>query len=277
MVKSVIDNVSDTARWVAEYRARESARPDALFRDPLATGLAGERGRVIAEAAKRSFGNGWFFIARTKLIDDLIERSLAEGCDRVVNLAAGLDTRPYRLQLPPSLEWIEVDLPGIIEEKNRLLADESPRCKLSRVPVDLTDVAARRGCLIDATKGAAKTLVITEGLLLYLAESEVHELTTELKRPEIAWWVADIIGPAILKMSSRASRTNNAPVIFGPENGIAFFERAGWTVDRFASQLPAAAQWNRLSPVMRIVARLPKGNPRRPGRSLWSAVVRLTP
>ncbi|MBL1097430.1 class I SAM-dependent methyltransferase [Streptomyces coffeae] len=277
MAKTVFHHVSDTARWVAEYRAQESARPDALFHDPLAAGLAGERGRIIAEAAKRSFGNGWFFIARTKLIDDLVERSLAEGCDRVVNLAAGLDTRPYRLEVPPSLEWIEVDLPVIIEEKNRVLADESPRCKLSRVPLDLTDAAARRGCLTDAVKGAAKTLVITEGLLLYLPESEVRELTTELNRPEIAWWVADIIGPTILKMSSKPGRRNNAPVIFGPENGIAFFERAGWTVDRFASQLPAAAQWNRLSAAMRIVARLPKGNPRRPGRSLWSAVLRLTP
>ncbi|MEU8828450.1 SAM-dependent methyltransferase [Streptomyces sp. NPDC048636] len=277
MAKSVFDHVSDTARWVAEYRAQESTRPDALFHDPLAAGLAGERGRIIAEAAKRSFGNGWFFIARTKLIDDLIERSLAEGCDRVINLAAGLDTRPYRLPLPPSLEWIEVDLPGIVDEKNRLLADESPRCKLSRVAVDLADATARRGWLSEATEGAAKTLVITEGLLLYLPESEVRELAAELKGPEVAWWVADIIGPAILKMSSKASRTNNAPVIFGPENGIAFFERAGWTVERFASQLPAAAHWNRLSPMMRIVARLPKGNPRLPGRSLWSAVVRLTP
>ncbi|MCP9213347.1 class I SAM-dependent methyltransferase [Streptomyces sp. NEAU-Y11] len=277
MAKTVFDHVSDTARWVAEYRAQETLRPDALFHDPLAAGLAGERGRMIAEAARRSFGNGWFFIARTKLIDDLVERSLAEGCDRVVNLAAGLDTRPYRLDLPASLEWIEVDLPGIIEEKDRVLADESPRCKLSRVPVDLTDGAARRRCLGEAVKGAARTLVITEGLLLYLPESEVRRLTAELRRPEVAWWAADIIGPAILKMSSGAGRANNAPVIFGPENGIAFFERTGWTVERFASQLPAAARWNRLSSVMRFVARLPKGNPRRPGRALWSAVVRLTP
>jgi O-methyltransferase involved in polyketide biosynthesis len=47
----LISNVSDTARWVAVYRAWESARPDALFRDPLAGRLAGERGRAIAAAA----------------------------------------------------------------------------------------------------------------------------------------------------------------------------------------------------------------------------------
>ena len=48
MSTSPISNVSDTARWVAVYRARESARPDALFHDPYAELLAGERGRAIA-------------------------------------------------------------------------------------------------------------------------------------------------------------------------------------------------------------------------------------
>lgn len=278
MVKSVIANVTDTARWVAEYRARESARPDALFHDPFAADLSGERGRIIAAAARRSFGNGWFFIARTKLIDDLIVECLADGCDRVVNLAAGLDTRPYRLDLSPTLEWIEVDLAEIIEEKNRVLADESPRCRLSRIPVDLTDASARLRCLIEATEGVSKTLVITEGLLLYLDESDVRALMTDLKRPEVTWWIADIIGPAIVKLSGKAAlrgKLNNAAVTFGPTDGIGFFEQAGWTVESVSSQLAAAAEWNRLSPFMRFLARLPQPNPRRPGRAPWSAVLRL--
>ncbi|MFE0138095.1 class I SAM-dependent methyltransferase [Streptomyces sp. NPDC059037] len=284
MVKSVIANVSDTARWVAEYRARESARPDALFSDPLAAGLAGERGRIIADEAKRSFGNGWFFIARTKLIDDLVARCVADGCDRVINLAAGLDTRPYRLDLPAELEWIEVDLAGIVEEKNRVLAHEKPRCKLTRVPVDLTDGEARRAFLKEATQRAeqgttqgqpGRTLVITEGLLLYLSESEVRGVMSDLKSSEITWWIADIISPAVVKLSDRASKKNNAPVVFGPANGIGFFEEAGWTVERFASQLPAAAKWKRLSPFMRLLSLFPQPDPRQPRRAPWSAVVRL--
>lgn len=277
MVKSVISDVSDTARWVAEYRAQETARPDALFHDPYAAELAGERGRIIAEAAKRSFGNGWFFIARTRLIDDLIAGCVADGCDRVINLAAGLDTRPYRLDLPASLEWIEVDLEGIIAEKNEALAAATPRCALTRVPVDLTDAAARREWLEQATKEPGKTLVITEGLLLYLEESEVREIADDLRRPGITWWIADLIGPAVVKMSDKASKKNNAPVIFGPADGVGFFEKAGWTVDSVAPQLPAAAKWKRLSPFLRLLALLPQPNPRRPGRAPWSAVIRLRP
>ena len=55
-------------------------------------------GRSSAAVPISSVVPNRFFIARTKLIDDLIAASLAEGCDRVINLAAGLDTRPYRLE-----------------------------------------------------------------------------------------------------------------------------------------------------------------------------------
>ena len=62
----------------------------------------------------------------------------------VVNLAAGLDARPYRMALPPNLDWIEVDLPDLVDYKERILAGETPACRLERVRLDLADVAARR-------------------------------------------------------------------------------------------------------------------------------------
>jgi O-methyltransferase involved in polyketide biosynthesis len=46
----LIRNISDTALWVAVYRARETDRPDAVFRDPFARRLAGERGEQIAQS-----------------------------------------------------------------------------------------------------------------------------------------------------------------------------------------------------------------------------------
>src|SRR5215471_4573647 len=166
-------NVSDTARWVAVYRAWESARPDALFTDPLAAQLAGEQGRAIANLAPSQVRNGWPTIVRTKLIDDLIMASVRDGGDCVVNLAAGLDTRPYRLPLPASLNWIEADLPEIIDEKIRLLAGEQPACRLLRDKVDLADAGQRADFLGGATRDAKKALVITEGLLIYLDEDAV--------------------------------------------------------------------------------------------------------
>jgi methyltransferase (TIGR00027 family) len=278
MAESVIANLSDTARWVAEYRAQESARPDALFHDPLAADLSGERGRIIAAEARRSFGNGWFFIARTKLMDEMILQSIAQGCDRVINLAAGLDTRPYRLELPPELDWIEMDLPALISEKDDALRAQTPRCRLRRVGVDLTDSVARQAQLAHATTGSSRVLVITEGLLLYLDEPDVSALCQELHQPAIAWWIADIIGPAVVSMSSKAAlrgRLNNAPVVFGPANGVGYFEQRGWPVDLIDFQIKAAARWHRLSRTLRLVALLPVANPRKPGRYPWSAVVRL--
>src|SRR5438552_9449620 len=130
MAEPLVPHVSDTARLVAAYRAMESARADALFRDPLADRVAGERGRAMATAAPRLIRKGWSIVTRTKLIDDLVLETVRAGCARVLNLAAGMDTRPYRLPLPASLRWIEADLPGIVDEKEHLLAGEAPACAL---------------------------------------------------------------------------------------------------------------------------------------------------
>jgi len=120
----IITHVSDTARWTALYRATESPRADALFSDPLAERLAVEQGRAIVAKAPVSSRNGWWLISRTKIIDDAIAEGIADGCDRVLNLAAGLDTRPYRLDLPADFPWIEADLPQLLAEKTQLLADQ---------------------------------------------------------------------------------------------------------------------------------------------------------
>src|SRR6266850_2251843 len=107
-----IRNISDTALWVAVYRARESDRPDALFRDPYARRLAGERGEQIAKTMEKGQRYEWPYTARTVRFDQIVREQIAQGADTVVNLAAGLDTRPYRMELPASLRWFEVDLPA---------------------------------------------------------------------------------------------------------------------------------------------------------------------
>src|SRR5713101_8178891 len=129
--ESLVRNVSDTARWVAVYRARENERPDALFHDPFARRLAGDRGEQIAATLPyKDKYTDWPFTMRTVLIDDHITREVAGGVDMIINLAAGLDTRPYRMNLPPTLQWIEADLPGILGYKSEILANEKPVCSL---------------------------------------------------------------------------------------------------------------------------------------------------
>jgi methyltransferase (TIGR00027 family) len=274
----LISNVSDTARWMAVYRATESARPDALFHDPLADRLAGEGARAIVAAAPRMIRTGWWLVARTKTIDDVIAEAIRDGCDRVLNLAAGLDTRPYRLDLPPDFTWVEADLPELVAEKQQLLADQTPRCRLTRSAVDLAEPAERDAFLNDALAGATKALVLTEGLLMYLENRDVVALSDALKRPEVAWWMLDFSGPGLKKRMNKktSGMMQNAPFKFAPENGLAYFEDLGWKTVEVESVFSAAHRFHRLPLWLRVLARLPQPDPRNPGDKTWSAVARLT-
>jgi methyltransferase (TIGR00027 family) len=272
----LISNVSDKARWMAAFRAAESARPDALFDDPFADTLAGDRGRAIAAATPRLIRSGWWWVVRTKLIDDLIAEALKSGCDRVLNLATGFDTRPYRLDLPSGLEWIETDLPEIVNEKQRLLKDETARCQLYRLAVDLADARSRAAFLEDATSGARNAVVITEGLLLYLSEKQVGALADDLRRKEIGGWITDLIAPVIVRgMMRRMPSLEKAPKTFEPTDGVAFFERRGWSVGDIRTIHRYAGRWQRLPTVLRPVAYIPDCNPRKLAHLPWSAVVRF--
>jgi methyltransferase (TIGR00027 family) len=274
----VITHVSDTARWTALHRATESARPDALFHDPLAERLAGEHGRAIVAQVPRATRNGWWLIARTKIIDDTIAEAIAGGCDRVLNLAAGLDTRPYRLDLPSELTWVEADLPALLTEKAQLLEDLTPRCQLTRTAVDLADPRARDAFLDEALDGATKALVLTEGLLMYLENRHVVALSEAITRPEVAWWMLDFAGPGLRKMLNKrmGGMLENAPFIFAPDNGLAFFEDLGWRVVEAESLLLAARRLHRLPMAMRLAALLPQPDPRHPVGRPWSATALLT-
>src|SRR5437660_8317995 len=164
-----IEHVSDTARWVALYRAMESERPDALFHDPFARKLAGERGERILASMRKGRAWAWPMIVRTAVMDELILRAIQrDGVGTVLNLAAGLDTRPYRLSLPPALRWVEADFPDVIAYKQEQLARERPVCVHERVGSDLTDAGRRRALFARIGTAARQALVVSEGLLIYL-------------------------------------------------------------------------------------------------------------
>jgi methyltransferase (TIGR00027 family) len=276
MLKDQICNVSDTALLVAMYRAHETKREDALFQDPFAERLAGDRGkRIIAELKTIDRDTGWPLIVRTRIIDDLILSAISDGVDRVINLAAGLDTRPYRLALPESLPWIEADLPAMIEDKDRALADEKPRCKLSREKVDLADPAARSAFLDRALAGARSALVLTEGLLVYLTDEEVRGIARDLvARPEVRWWMIDLISPETLKQATTRVG-ENAAMKFAPPDGVAFFRPLGWKPREIFGYLKQAAKWKRAPIFLRPFALLPDPNYEKFGDRSWGGVVRF--
>jgi len=249
MGESVIENVSDTAFWVAHYRAVETGRPDALFRDPLAGVLAGEQGEKIARTMPMAFMTEWVVAIRTRLIDEYIRTAIGEGIDTVINLGAGLDTRPYRVELPETFLWVEADYPKMIEFKQSRLARETPKCKLERVSIDLADASARRRLLADVDVRAKKVLILTEGVVPYLSMEEVGSLADDLKEMKrIRYWIADYLSPLVIKFRQRggiAKKTKNAPLKFKPADWFAFFQEHGWKAKEIRYLAEEGERWQR--------------------------------
>jgi methyltransferase (TIGR00027 family) len=232
MSEPLIRDVSDTAFWIAYHRAQETGRPDALFRDPLAGRLAGERGREIALAMPTSLMIGWSVTVRTRIVDDYIASAVAGGVDTVLNLGAGLDTRPYRMDLPASLRWIEADYPHIVDHKAALLAGETPRCRLERVKIDLADRPKRKKFLAARNAGSNRMLLLTEGVVPYLNVEEAASLADDLRRLDhLRYWVVDYFSPEAAKYRRRKGmeqKMRNAPFRFEPGDWHAFFHQHGW-------------------------------------------------
>ena len=272
-------NISDTAAWVAIYRAIESERPDAWFRDPLARPLAGERGEQIAKNMAFANKNAWSFVARTVVVDRHVAESVRQGANMVVNLAAGLDTRPYRMTLPISLQWIEVDLPEMLKYKADALIGERPVCALERIPCDLADSSARRDLFERLGARAKSVFVITEGLLVYLTEDEVIAFADDLaQQRSFAWWVVDMVSPRLLRMLQAGMGSQlgeaGAPLKFAPEKGPGFFAQHGWKPVEAHSLLHEAARLKRLPLLRRPLAWLPDTRGTKPNQP-WGGVCLL--
>jgi methyltransferase (TIGR00027 family) len=246
-----IQNVSDTARWVAVYRAMETARPDAIFRDPFADRLAGERGREIVAELKRGRQMAWAMIVRTAVFDEMIlDRVQNHGVDTVINLAAGLDTRAWRLPLPPTLQWFDVDLPAMTEYKAAAMRGETPKCRYEAIVADLANPAERDGVLRRVAGVARRALVVTEGLLVYLGDDDVASLARALHaQPSIRWWITDLANPMLLQIMQRMWGRNvaagSAPFRFAPADSVAFFAPLGWREIEFRSGMEEARRLKR--------------------------------
>jgi len=249
-INQSVRNISDTARWVAYFRARETQRSDALFRDPYAERLAGDRGFHIANTLPEGNKHEWAWVARTYLFDKFLASEIQKGADLVVNLAAGLDARPYRMDLPATLQWVEVDLPEIVSYKKEMLANEKPKCRLERISLDLSDAPARRKLFADLDRRATKIVVLTEGLLIYFASEEVGSFARDLAAGEhFQSWIIDLASPGQLKLMQRTSgaqlKDAGAAFKFGPADGPKFFVPHGWNPKDVQGLLQTAAQFNR--------------------------------
>lgn len=257
-----VSHVSDTARWVAIYRAMESERPDALFHDPWARKLAGPEGEAIVNAMPKGRQMAWPMIVRTQVMDEVILRAVnQDGIDAVVNLASGLDVRPYRLPLPASLRWIEADFADVLDYKRGILTSEKPNCAVELFPIDLTSDDARARFLSDVGASAKRVFVISEGLLVYLQPAQVGRLASDLSRqPSFQWWLIDLASPELLKMLKKTweKSLEKSPMIFAPEESTKFFEPYGWMEKEYRNTFDESFRLNRTMPLARVFRLLGK-------------------
>jgi methyltransferase (TIGR00027 family) len=168
-----LPEVSLTAIGVAAARAAETARADRLFSDPYAAGFvraADEVSASVRDPGHRREGLATWVSVRTRFLDDLLLDACASGTRQVVILGAGLDARGFRLSWPEGLRLYELDLPGVLEFKQAVIAAEawSPACERVSVPVDLSEDWSRP--LLKAGFEASRSVAwIAEGLLAYLS------------------------------------------------------------------------------------------------------------
>lgn len=221
----------------------------------------------------------WPMVARTYAIDEMIAAQIEQGADAIINLAAGLDARPYRMRLPASLLWAEVDLPEILSYKEGILRDEKPVCGLERIHLDLSNIAARREVFRQLSRRAQRVLIITEGLITYLSREEVASVAQDLAVPtSFHSWILDMPSPALLRRLQQRMASNLksiAPFKFAPEEGPNFFAPYGWIPKDVRSVLKTAAQIKRLPLFLRPFSWLPDKEKSRSSRP-WSGVCLFT-
>jgi methyltransferase (TIGR00027 family) len=196
----ITESVGATALSVAAARAVETATTDPLIRDPFAYLLVSSAGQPWARLAsdlewigdddygRRSHRLGCDYQAvRTHYFDSYFAEAVAAGVRQVVILAAGLDSRAFRLDWPAGTTVYEIDQPQVVTYKTSTLtsAGAAPTADRRTVPVDLRDdwAAALTAAGFDRSQ---PTAWLAEGLLPYLpaeAQDRLFELLTALSAP----------------------------------------------------------------------------------------------
>ena len=231
MPEPLIKGVPDTAFMVASWRARESERGDALFRDPFAAQLAGARGPAMADQLSANALGRWQVVVRTAVIDAMLREAVGRGVRTIVNLGAGLDARPYRLSWPASLRWLDVDFAEVLEWKREQLRGAQATCRVQPVAMNLTDGAARRGLFAEIAATSTATVILTEGVIPYLTHAAVGGLADDLQALPGVSWIVDYFAPQNMPFHRRlrvSREMRAAPFQFEPPDWFGFFGEHGW-------------------------------------------------
>jgi methyltransferase (TIGR00027 family) len=185
----ITTSVGSTALFVATARALEAQKPDPLALDPYAEVFCRAVGGDVADVLDGKIPDhelktpdwGEYFVnfqgARTKYFDTYFRQAADARVRQVVILAAGLDSRAYRLPWPDQTTIFELDRPQVLDFKRAVLAEQGakPNAERREVAIDLREdwPQALRDSGFDPTKPSAW---IAEGLLIYLPADAEEQL-----------------------------------------------------------------------------------------------------
>ncbi len=233
-------SLATSARWTAAQRAQETARPDRLFDDALASALAGDEGQAALQMSE-AFNPGAavtaaYVAVRTRFFDDFVAGMVDAGLRQVVLLAAGFDSRAFRLDLPEGVSWWELDLPEVLNAKSQVLTAQcaEPRCRWACAPADLTADWAE--ALLEAGfRPERPSLWLVEGLFYYLEEAVARRLLAEASRlaapgsalgadmVSASFFTSPFTAPARAALAARGWAWR-----FGVDDPEGFYEEFGW-------------------------------------------------
>jgi methyltransferase (TIGR00027 family) len=235
---------------VAAIRAAEAARADPLFTDPLAPAFARAAETFWTvdrddRASRRRAGALVLWVrVRTRFLDDVVNRAVADGCRQCVVLGAGLDARAFRLPLSRDLRLFELDLPDLLAFKEEVVHDGGfePTCTRVVVPTDLAggwaDDLERAGF-----DRSARSVWLAEGLLTYLTEAArealvdgVSERAAAGSRFGLTLASAERVAGPPPDPGAVPSKPGDYVALWqsdAPADARAWLGRRGWTVEQF--------------------------------------------
>jgi methyltransferase (TIGR00027 family) len=241
-VPDQLDSLAKTALWTASMRAREHAREDRLFSDPLAHLLAGAEGPQIMrqfEGAVQPGVEDPALAVRTRYLDDRLLQQDGDGIRQFVFLAAGMDSRVFRLPWSAGAVVYELDRPALLKLKAAIVAEASAEKLCAHVPLGVDLLADWTAPLEESGfDPALPTSWLLEGLLYFLEPSERDLLVTQLSGLSApgSRLLADYVGQSVLDSPSMASwRARMAeqgyPWKSGSDEPEALFADFGWNVE----------------------------------------------
>ena len=253
-----MDPVGFTARMTAAARARETGRADCLFTDPFAAALAGPEGFAFLDRHDDAFGSPQQnFAVRTRFHDDhLLTATRDFGIRQVVLLAAGLDTRAFRLDWPSGVDLYELDQSEVLAYKETVLGAMAgqPRCTRHVVAVDLRE--AWPAVLLGAGyRSQEPTAWVAEGFIFYLPEVAVGRLLDDVAGLSAAGSRLNSDLPTLTFLRSADAQafvelyaTLGAPFQFATDNPVSFFRRHGWNAGGVRADVQGAQLGRPLGP-----------------------------